>query len=63
MGGGGGNTTYLFTGAFFELGRHQARHPLSQGLPPPLDTEEPELSQLLPPKGQAVSLLQKQVPL
>ena len=39
------------------------RNPLSQGLPPPLGTEEPQLSQLLLTKGQAVLLLQKQVPL
>lgn len=53
-------TTYLLTGAFFQLGRYQAGHPLSQGLPPPLGTEEPQLRQLLLPKGQAVALLQKQ---
>lgn len=52
--------TYIFTGAFFKFERYQAGHPLSQGLPPPLGTEEPQLSQLLLPKGQAVALLQKQ---
>lgn len=52
--------TYIFTGTFFKFERYQAGHPLSQGLPPPLGTEEPQLSQLLLPKGQAVALLQKQ---
>ena len=51
--------TYIFTGAFFRLERYQAGHPLSQGLPPPLRTGEPQLGQLLLPKGQAVALLQK----
>lgn len=50
----------LLTGAFFKPGRYQAHRPLSQGFSPPLGTEEPQLSQLLLPKGQAVSLLQKQ---
>lgn len=57
---GGGHTTYLLAGVFCQLGRYQAGHPLSQGLPPPLGTEEPQLSQLIVPKGQAVALLQKQ---
>lgn len=52
--------TYLLTGTFFWPGRYQAHCPLSQGLSPPLGTEEPQLNQLLLPKGQAVSLLQKQ---
>lgn len=51
--------TYIFTGAFFKLERYQAGHPLSQSLLPPLGTEEPQLGQLLLPKGQAVVLLQK----
>lgn len=56
----GVGATYLLTGAFFELGKYQAHHALSQGLLPPLGTEESKLNQLLLPKGQAVSLLQKQ---
>lgn len=56
----GEGTTYLLTGVFCQLGRYQAGHPLSQGLPPPLGTEEPQLGQLILPKGQAVALLQKQ---
>lgn len=47
----------LFTGAFFKLGRYQAGHPLSQGLPPPPGTEEPQFGQLLLLKGQAISLI------
>lgn len=52
----------LLTGVFCQLGRYPAGHPLSQGLPPPLGREEPQLSQLILPKGQAVALLQKQAP-
>lgn len=58
--GGGGGTTYLLTGVFHQLGKYQAGHPLSQGLPPPLGTEEPQLGQLILFKGQAVAFLQKQ---
>lgn len=47
----------IFTGAFFKFERYQAGHPLSQGLPPSLGTEEPQLSQLLLPKGQAVAII------
>lgn len=49
--------TYIFTGAFFKFERYQAGHPLSQGLPPSLGTEEPQLSQLLLPTGQAVAII------
>lgn len=51
----GWETTYLLTGTFFELGRYQASTPMSQGLLPPLDTEEWQVSHLLLPKGQAVA--------